>query len=700
MFRIPPKGRLLMGSASLAALAAGAAGAPGVLAAEVQELEEVTVVATRTEKQVFEVPQMVTVLDREHITARIPSTIGDIFRGVPGVSFGNGPRRTGEVPSIRGLSGPGVLILFDGARQSFQSGHDGRFFIDPDLIGRVDIIRGPSSALYGSGALGGVLSFETLSASDLLRADSDWGYRVKAGYQGVHDEWMTGGTFFGRTEKADFIGSLTYRNSDDIELGSGDILPADDEIASGFAKLGYRFSPAVHLDLSYTRFSNDAVEPNSGDAGARADATNPLVDKDITSDNIRSRLQVTPDNPLIDLDLVAYYSRSDVDEDELDSDRRVGREVETTGLRLENISEVALSDTAGLSFAYGGEIYQDEQTGFDSETPDNSRGGVPDASTDFAGAFVQAELAWQSPLGEFLLIPGLRYDRYENMLDGSGDEVTEDDVSPKVSVTLRPVEHWMIFANYAEAFRAPTFNEVFADGIHFQIPLGPGVVAPNFFVSNTNLGPERSETIEFGSGLEFDDLFADGDRLLVKASYYDSDVDGLIDLEVNVEFSPGCFVPGAGPCTSGTSRNVNTEKARIEGFEAELQYVARLAYLYASFSSMTGKDKATGEFVGILQPDTGFVDAGLKLLDDQLRIGTRIEAAGDLDEVNDPALALDSFVKWDLYANWTPLIPALEGFRFDVGVDNVTDTSFARTVPNAIAPGRNVKASVHYTAQF
>src|SRR3546814_7983553 len=79
---------------------------------------------------------MVTVIGPQELQTLQPSSPDDILRFVPNVEFLGGPRRTGEVPSIRGFSGPDVIILFDGARQNYNSGHDGQFFIDPSVLKR------------------------------------------------------------------------------------------------------------------------------------------------------------------------------------------------------------------------------------------------------------------------------------------------------------------------------------------------------------------------------------------------------------------------------------------------------------------------------------------------------------------------------------------------------------------------------------
>lgn len=83
------------------------------------------------------------------------------------------------VINIRGLQDFGrVAMVVDGARQNYQrTGHNanGSFFLDPELIGGVDVVRGPTANIYGSGAIGGLVSFRTKDINDVLRPGERWG---------------------------------------------------------------------------------------------------------------------------------------------------------------------------------------------------------------------------------------------------------------------------------------------------------------------------------------------------------------------------------------------------------------------------------------------------------------------------------------------------------------------------------------------
>ena len=686
--------------------------------------DQITVYATRSPIPAFDYPGQVTVVDRDAIDDFNPSTISDVFDAVPGAQFDSGPRRTGDSPAIRGLSGAGVLVLFDGARQSFLSGHDGRFFVDPDLVQAVEVVRGPTSALYGSGALGGVIALRTVTAEDLLDEDETGVIKFSAGYQSVNEEWRGGATGAWRTADGTFdvVGNLTYRDSSDIELGNDLDLPADDELLSSLLKATVRPSDDLTFSASWIRFDGESVDPNNPQGANIANPGNENVDRNIDSNTVQGLVNYAPANTnLIDLNIVGYWTQNEVEESVIDSERVITRDVETIGFSIDNRSKFALGEAANLTFTYGGEYYRDKQIGRDNMTTDGTRGGVPDAEGKFYGAFVQAELALERPIGApgvLTIIPGVRWDKFEN--EAPGEPSTQDEaVSPKVGVSYKPVPELILFGSWAEAFRAPSFNEIYADGVHFRIanlsvpgpfgPFGPPALVTNFFIPNPDLIPEESETWEVGAGVDLNGVLLEGDSFTAKGSYYRSDVTNLIDLDVNIPFT--CFLtppevlPFFPPCGSGepfgnTSQNVNVTNAELEGFELEGYYDSDYFYARANFSTIDGRDIDTGDFVGVLTPDIFFIDAGVKAPGTDIRFGGRVTIAGDFESVNSPTLMRDSYVVGDLYFVWQPQDGPLEGLRLDLGVDNVADTDYQVVAAGVSQPGRNLKAAISWRQGF
>ena len=387
--RFYPYAARLLGSAAIAALMAQAASAQSTGAstddATTRRLDTVSVTATRNPIKTFEYPGMVTVTGQEEIRLLQPSSADDILKFVPGVEFTGGPRRTGESPSIRGFSGPDVVVLFDGTRQNFDSAHDGRFFIDPALLKQVEVLRGPASSLYGSGGTGGVIEFRTIDAADFLKSGETAGMSASTGYHTVNREKNGTLTGFARPiEGLDLVASLTARGSGSIELGNGGELDrTDDDIVAGLAKASYRIGTDHRVEGSYVAFRNDAEEPSNGQGAGSTD----IVDKEIVSQTLR--LGYSYDNPadrLLDLDVVAYYTRSQDDEGRQDNlgggpaGELLKQDVDTIGMRVDNRTRFDLGAAVVTTLTYGVEAYQDKQ---DGAAGNAERDGVPDARADF-----------------------------------------------------------------------------------------------------------------------------------------------------------------------------------------------------------------------------------------------------------------------------------------------------------------------------
>lgn len=161
--------------------------APARKTAELPEadLAEIVVTATtRTANPLSKTPASVSVVTQDDFEEQQAATVSAVLKKLPNVEFGGGPRVNGEVPAIRGVFGPSVTLLVDGARQndSTSPGLKSPLFIDPYFLRQAEILRGPASSLYGSGGNGGVMAFTTLSARDLLAPGQTIGGGVKAAY--------------------------------------------------------------------------------------------------------------------------------------------------------------------------------------------------------------------------------------------------------------------------------------------------------------------------------------------------------------------------------------------------------------------------------------------------------------------------------------------------------------------------------------
>jgi len=130
---------------------------------EVTSLEEIVVTATRTPHLVKDLPVSVTVVNRTEIEDSKAEDVGEVLNTLPGVKI-NSYGSMGSVisPSIRGSSAEQTLILLDG--KPLNLGASGLYdlsLISIEMVERIEVLRGPASALYGANALGGVINIIT-----------------------------------------------------------------------------------------------------------------------------------------------------------------------------------------------------------------------------------------------------------------------------------------------------------------------------------------------------------------------------------------------------------------------------------------------------------------------------------------------------------------------------------------------------------
>ncbi len=672
----------------------------------------ISVTATRTPMKAFNVPGQVTVKGAEQIENEIPASLDDLFDDIPGVTSFGGPRRTGEVPTIRGFSGPDVIVTLDGARQNFVSGHDGRAFIDPAFIGEAEIVRGSSSSLYGSGGTGGVIALRTLTADDLLKGDETVGGRVGLSYRSGNDEFAQRLVGAWRPDDmTDITGGIVRRKSEDVRLGNDVKLDAEDDILSGFLRGEFKENESTGIRLGWNRFRNDAREPNNGQAAAGT-----LADKNVDSETFTAGVFFSPaNNPLLDAEVNAYRTTSRVDETNLtgtQANQLQERKLTTFGLSADNTSNFVLADNADLALTVGFDYYREDAEG---ALNGGVRGGVVTGDQQFYGFFAQTAFSFYDIFGldgsEFTLTPGVRYDNFDSK-DTVGNKTSDNQLSPKITAQFAPVEWGFVYGSYAEAFRAPRLDELFATGTHFPVFSPTGQFAgTNQFIPNTALEPQSTDTWEFGAGVELTDLFSEDDVFQAKLGHYSINGENFLSTEVIqtanlttpqfAPFPPGftCLITapaGTALACGGTTQVVNIPDAELDGFELEASYDSSRFRVALAGSTMDTENKATGNPIGVEQPDQITADLRLKLPEIDSFIGWQSTFADSHDGGTVTANDRDSYNIHEVYARWRAEEGALAGFSVGVTAENLFDEEYQRVAADTLEEGRSVLVDVSY----
>ncbi|WP_418591932.1 TonB-dependent hemoglobin/transferrin/lactoferrin family receptor [Ponticoccus sp. (in: a-proteobacteria)] len=646
----------------------------------------------RDSRPMTEAPVAATALDAKDL-ARVQATdfeslIGDI----PGVNIFGGPRGMSQTPSIRGFDDDQIVLRLDGGRLNFGQAHRGRFFIDPELVQRVEVIRGGGSTLYGSGALGGVISIETRDAGDLLKEGQTVGGRTALSYSSNGETIGRSLAAYGDWGAVDAMLFLADRRmGDDLTDGDGNAIGRSAvDLQNGLVKLGFEPNADQRFELSYSKYTDDGLLPPNA-----ASASDPLTDvnREADHDALRLSWDFNPGNSeLLDLSVLLYSNRLEITEEQVSGRRLDTTKYTTTGVEVVNRSQVELG--VPVELVYGFEAFRDEQEG---DRDGALRSTYPNASAETLGVFAEATLGLSDRMD---LILGLRHDRYHRDPDDSAlDTVDRSFTSPRIGFSYRPTENWQIFGNVSRSFRAPSLSEIYNDGVHFAFttPFGPGTTGSfvNRFVPNPDLKPETSTQVELGTRYAGTDVFRSGDRLGFSANIYNASVKDYVDQVVG-DFSSvsPVFVPPGTLLFTDYTTTTNTD-ARLWGLEAELDYDAQDWFVKAGLTVNRGERDGGGN-LGSIPQDRLTATVGLRPWADW-EMGVKGTFAAEQTRLPEGATGGDAWQTADLFATWQPGRGALEGATVRLGVDNLFDTEYT-IYPNALPqPGRTFKISTSFT---
>ncbi|HYA86386.1 MAG TPA: TonB-dependent receptor [Nitrospirota bacterium] len=223
-------------------------------AGAVMQMNEVVVTATKTEQKPEDVTQSVTVVTADEIAKSGATNVGDVLSTTVGATVtGYGPLGALQSLELRGSTYQQVLVLLDGMRLNSGSagGYDlSELPVSLDAIERIEIVRGPASALYGSDAMGGVVNIitkkPTKQATTLSGALGADGYSSVSLSHSGKDGSMYYSLSYGKAHSSGFH----HLNNNDDQYNAG-------------IKLGYDFSAASSIEASADYLTKDIGVPGS-----------------------------------------------------------------------------------------------------------------------------------------------------------------------------------------------------------------------------------------------------------------------------------------------------------------------------------------------------------------------------------------------------------------------------------------------------
>ncbi len=716
-----------------------------LLAQAIEEEDEsntlkISVTGTRTPREIKNVPASVNVIDKENIDNRGIADLKDLFKYDAGVSILSNSRSYfnsygQNSVNIRGMDNNRVLIQRDDinlpARYTFSYDFGRGDYVDLYTLKTVEIFKGPASSLYGSDALGGLVSYRSLYPEDLLKGDDDFTLEAPITYDRSSNKTSATTRVAYRDDESGIEGVIVATKS----YGEEENVMADEKYIddSEINKKNFYTNLVKNInDFTRVNFIYENVDTNriTSQATETLSSSYSSIDEEVDIERTMAQLGYEYDNP----DSELFYNYAKVNLFLQDTQWRDGSDVEYNATSRSaaksvvndykyndeskgfNIQFRSDSKSGGLNnkFTYGLD-YSDTfnsrprkktTTQSGTTTIENIK-DTADADTTKFGLYLQDAVTFDNN-EKLELIAGLRFDKYninaksdsayESTVDGVGvtNEVAnldEKSINPSLSLIYKLSPELSAYGKFTTAFRAPTHSEL--NTAHGNRAYG------YYYLSNPDLKPETSNNYEVG----LKGAYPKANFSLVG---FVSKYDDLIDTTLVSGSSCPAYIRN---CMEFQANNV--DEAEIWGIEFSSEYnfnekkngfslLSSLAYNYGDNTSGTEDVPLTS-----IEPFKAII--GLKYTTPNEKWTTELlssyvgEARTSDAYTNNPS---DPYTVIDFINNFN----VNENLALDLGIYNLNDKRYFNystvkaqngsdaDINRFSEPGRNVKAG--FTFRF
>ena len=471
-------------------------------------LEEVVVTANPLGRGSTDLSQSATVLQGETLRRQLANTLGETLARVPGLSNASFGENVGR-PVIRGLQGTRVGVLSNSMAVSDASSvsQDHAVSVEPFLIDQVEVLRGPSTLLYGSGAIGGVVNMVSPSIPQAVPENGYSGRAIAQTNTAANEEFAAGRLDLG-TDAFAFHADGFHRRTDDYEIPDGaDLYPDEDapqeDDDSGVLENSYLDNEGAtaggswigeqwRFGASYTDYKSDYGIPGAEEEIPEDGGEPELVFVNIELQSKRTEAELVGSDPFRGFEqFKVRFADTNYEHTEFEG-AEVGTvfnsDTKNTRVELKHSPWGVWQGVFGLQYtdldfsAVGAEAF------------------VPGSTTETGAVFwiERAEFnAWQFDVG-------LRYDDVETKVPTTL-VAGEGAVGPRANAEFNPFsastgtiyhlnENIDLTFTVAHAERAPGVDELFANGPH--------VATQVFEVGDASLDNETSLHVEGGVRVE------------------------------------------------------------------------------------------------------------------------------------------------------------------------------------------------------
>lgn len=513
---------------------------------DAQNGDTLVITAVRQASPHFLLAESIDVIGRETMDKHQTDNFSALTRYLPSVSanqetsnidpFGNVTGFT-----IRGVSNNRILMQVDGNRiiESITDGN--RSFVDLSTVKAVEIIRGPSSVLWGADALGGVVSFKTLDPVDLLKEEKTFASKVNLNYNSLNNQLsQTGIIAFKDNKSIQGLFATTLRQYDEAKyrkaradggiwgcprpteaIDCSKLNPLDAQTYSLLGKIVwtpndqheikftteyYRNESDIHQRYDYGTQANGSFNGrylrNQKQTRTRFSIEDIWQPQSTWLDELKWQLSYSPQQRVT----TGTRKQINTKEETVKTNTQTHYKEHFLQADIQLLSSFSLANTEH-ELLYG---FQGDTTKTDYNNVSRSYNLTSHAESEkYAGGFnfanaktIRADFYLQDEIRLFdqrlTLTPGIRLanyqitpkpdNHYHTITDKAPKKIDSTRLIPQIGTTYQLTDHTLVYGRYAEGFKMPTAQQLFT-----SVDMGTASIIPN-----PDLNAERVKSYELG----------------------------------------------------------------------------------------------------------------------------------------------------------------------------------------------------------
>lgn len=695
-------------------------------------LEGVVVSSTKWSQETRDVPSKIAVITPVQVALQNPQTAADLL-GISGKVFIQKSQQGGGSPMIRGFATNRLLYSIDGVRMNtaiFRGGNiQNVISLDPFTMEHTEVLFGPGSVIYGSDAIGGVMSFQTLTPQLSLNDKPLVTGKAVSRYSTANQEKTAHFDVNVGWKKWALVSSISSNDFGDLKMGSKgpaeylrpfyvqrvdstDVVVTNSDskvqIPSGYSQMNLmqkiRFKPNDKWDFQYAfhysetsdyarydrhiRYKNGLPRYGEWNYGPQKWMMNNLTISHRSENKLFDQLNIRAAQQ--------YFEESRISRGFNKPDREIRVEkVDAYSLNIDLIKNI--SSRNKLFYGVEGVLDKVNSTGINEDvltgvkTSGPSR--YPNSDWTSLGVYINDQHRVNEKLTTQL---GIRYN--QNTINASFDttfypfpfataNLTHGALTGSLGAVYRPSDKWVISSNLATAFRSPNIDDI---GKVFDSEPG-SVVVPN---------PELKPEYAYNADLSIAKVFGKSVKIDV-TGFYTQLQNALVRRNFTLDGNDSIVYDGV---LSQVQAIQNAAVANVYGFQAGLEIKLGQGFLFTSdYNMQIGKEEMDDGSVSPSRhaaPSYGVSRLIYTYQKVTLQLYSQYSGEKKFEDMPVSEIGKDYMYAMDKNGNpyspgWYTLnfkamINLESNFSIVAGIENITDQRYRPYSSGIVAPGRNL----------